>query len=650
MARLFEIPEQGAVGPRASRAGLIVCAVFAAACVTQEPARIAPSLPVITHNPEAVPWTSLEPLAGPDDFRFVVVSDRTGEHRAGIFESAMPKVNLLQPAFVMSVGDLIEGYTEDQAELDAQWDEIDGFVSQLEMPFFYLAGNHDMSNATMVETWRARYGPTYYQFIHKDVLFLALNSELFSMVSKPGHPVPGPDTQAAQMDWVRGVLADHPDVRWTIVFIHQPFWDQGREIHPDWLEIEVLLAERKHSVFAGHYHAYTKHVRHDSSYITLATTGGGSGLRGLLYGEFDHVAMVTMGEQGPRIANLLLDGIQDEDVRGEQTRAVVSLLETALVARALEAEPGPFVGGSAEFRVDNAGGAPLVVDGVFSASADIEPELGQISQTIAPGASAVLDIPLRAARPTPVTRIAPAHAFWTLRTQDRSGREIVHSQNSLLLPVTRFPCTRSPGAIEVDGSLEEWGTLRFAGLLPSVVEHSESWSGAQDLSYDFDVRCDGEFLYVGIDVLDDAIVASEDRIAREQDGIALALDGRKDPARSGTHKNYFAAVRDGTLASMLNLQGTTKTPKRDDVWATFMPPVPATVLQVVALRPGGYVAEFAIPYAWIDEKQEGPWEAIRLELSVLDFDPGEPQHATLWWLPSRFGSQALPLTGTFERP
>ena len=105
--------------------------------------------------------------------------------------------------------------------------------------------------------------------------------------------------------------------RWTIVFIHQPFWDQGREIHPDWLEIEVLLAERKHSVFAGHYHAYTKHVRHDSSYITLRRRVGQWAARAAVR-EFDHVAMVTMGEQGPRIANLLLDGIQDEDVRGEQ--------------------------------------------------------------------------------------------------------------------------------------------------------------------------------------------------------------------------------------------------------------------------------------------------------------------------------------------
>ena len=50
-----------------------------------------------------------------------------------MFESSLPKVNLLEPAFVVSVGDLIEGYTEDQAQLDAEWDEIEGFVEQLEV-------------------------------------------------------------------------------------------------------------------------------------------------------------------------------------------------------------------------------------------------------------------------------------------------------------------------------------------------------------------------------------------------------------------------------------------------------------------------------------------------------------------------------------
>ena len=100
-----------------------------------------------------MPWTGLAANDAADDFRFVIVGDRTGGARPGVFESAISKVNLLEPAFVMSIGDLIEGDTEDQAQLDREWDEFEGFVARLEAPFFYAAGNHDMSNAAMAETW-----------------------------------------------------------------------------------------------------------------------------------------------------------------------------------------------------------------------------------------------------------------------------------------------------------------------------------------------------------------------------------------------------------------------------------------------------------------------------------------------------------------
>ncbi|MFN0195227.1 MAG: serine/threonine protein phosphatase, partial [Planctomycetaceae bacterium] len=62
---------------------------------------------------EQNPWTNLDLNNRRENFQFAIVTDRTGGARAGIFESAVPKINLLQPEFVISVGDLIEGSTED---------------------------------------------------------------------------------------------------------------------------------------------------------------------------------------------------------------------------------------------------------------------------------------------------------------------------------------------------------------------------------------------------------------------------------------------------------------------------------------------------------------------------------------------------------
>ena len=46
-----------------------------------------------------------------DAFRFVVVSDRTGGHQPGAWAQAVEQINRLKPDFVVSIGDLIEGYT-----------------------------------------------------------------------------------------------------------------------------------------------------------------------------------------------------------------------------------------------------------------------------------------------------------------------------------------------------------------------------------------------------------------------------------------------------------------------------------------------------------------------------------------------------------
>ncbi|MDP7447430.1 MAG: hypothetical protein QF689_02470, partial [Candidatus Latescibacteria bacterium] len=103
------------------------------------------------------------------------------------------------------------------------------------------------------------------------MLFIGLNSE-----------DTGPQTiTTEQADWVEGVLADNEDVRWTMVLLHKPLWlytEAGSdEMHAMWTRIEGMLTGRKHSVFAGHFHSYTKYERQENNYFVLATTGGGSG-------------------------------------------------------------------------------------------------------------------------------------------------------------------------------------------------------------------------------------------------------------------------------------------------------------------------------------------------------------------------------------
>jgi 3',5'-cyclic AMP phosphodiesterase CpdA len=253
------------------------------------------------------PWTNLKLNADAEQFQFAVVSDRTGGHREKVFSKAVYQVNLLQPTFVMSVGDLIEGYTQKEDVVNDEWEQFDGFVQKFEMPFFYVAGNHDLTNKMQLARWGERYGRRYYHFVYKNTLFLCLCSE-----NPPGEMG---TIDAEQRAWARKTLDANRGARWTFVFLHKPIWT-ARDLEKNgWADVEKSLAGRRYTVFCGHVHRYQKFVRNGNNYYQLATTGGGSRMRGTEYGEFDHVAWVTVKKDVPVIANVMLDGILPEDLK-----------------------------------------------------------------------------------------------------------------------------------------------------------------------------------------------------------------------------------------------------------------------------------------------------------------------------------------------
>jgi hypothetical protein len=253
------------------------------------------------------PWNHLRLNNDPSTFRFAIVTDRTGGARPGVFERAVQQLNWLQPEFVVSVGDLIQGGTEDLKKIEQQWREFQGFIAKLEMPFFYLPGNHDISNKVMQKVWQEQLGRRYYHFLYKDVLFLFLDTE------DPPKGKSGRFTKE-QREYVRRVLEENRKVRWTVVLLHKPVWTYPDVAQTGWLDVEDALKGRPYTVFAGHKHKYERFVRNGQRYYMLATTGGGSKLRGNPFGEFDHLVWVTMKREGPVLANLMMEGIFPEDI------------------------------------------------------------------------------------------------------------------------------------------------------------------------------------------------------------------------------------------------------------------------------------------------------------------------------------------------
>jgi hypothetical protein len=253
-------------------------------------------------NPIVNPWTHLRFANSAADFQFAIVADRTGAERPGVFRRAMDALNLLRPEFVLSIGDLIEGRTEDVGEIVRQWTELDSMVWKLEMPFFYLAGNHDHESQVLRNAWGIRYGRSYYHFSYGDVLFLCMNTEDTAATSVTDQ----------QLAYFEAALARNSSPRWTFVLMHKPLWHY---LPKAWERMKAALGERRFTVLAGHHHTYQHQTVDGRDYIQLAVTGGVNELTGPAHGKFDHIVWVSMTDNGPRIANLALDGIFDKVVR-----------------------------------------------------------------------------------------------------------------------------------------------------------------------------------------------------------------------------------------------------------------------------------------------------------------------------------------------
>ncbi len=262
------------------------------------------------------PWCGLDRMPQrPDEFSFVLLSDRTGAARPGVFERGIDVINLLRPDFVIQIGDQIQGYTSDPAELATQWAEVDAIVGRLEVPLFRLPGNHDVSNEVMRAEWLRRHGALHYAFRFHDVLFCMLDTQ-----DPPPEPADEPwdepdfdwnGTMPArisdeQVAWAEGVIAEHADARWAVLCMHMPAW-QGKG-HPGLDRIRRALGDRPYTAFAGHVHNYQRTVLSGRDHVRLGPTGGCWVLDGE-DGNFDHVAWITMTAHGPRLANIVLDGV-----------------------------------------------------------------------------------------------------------------------------------------------------------------------------------------------------------------------------------------------------------------------------------------------------------------------------------------------------
>ncbi len=244
------------------------------------------------------------PEPATNEFHFVVLGD-SQLHRPADFNRLIDRVRVLRPAFVIQVGDMIEGYNSD---LDAVRDEWRRFARQIAplgpIRFMPVPGNHDVYgderrvDPAVVDVYREVWGETQYTFRYRNTLGVVLNTD-------PVDAAPGlGDTQLA---WLEGTLADAA-AEHVFVFMHRP-----PDRLPEADALHTLL--RRHpvrAVFYGHFHHYHFRERDGIRYV-MTNAAANSAIDEDAVGTFDHLVQVAVRDAEVSLAVVRADGVLAED-------------------------------------------------------------------------------------------------------------------------------------------------------------------------------------------------------------------------------------------------------------------------------------------------------------------------------------------------
>lgn len=366
------------------------------------------------------PWTNLDFYNDPSNFQFAIVADNTGGSRPGIFEKGVEKLNLMMPEFVLSVGDLIQGYTQDTSRIREEWNDFNNKIDQLKVPFFYLPGNHDITNLVMQKEWENRYGRRYYHFNYKDVLFIILDSN-----DDDDH-----NLTDKQTDFALEAIKSNPDARWTFVLMHHPIWkyDTGGKFE----KIEEALSTRKHTVIAGHEHHYQHIERNKTNYYVLGTTGAGSALRGEKFGEMDHIVWMTMTDNGPVMANLKLDGILSHDVTNAKTATMARAMLSNTNSRyfVLTNQGEDFKDGTAYLHFNNTSDVALNVYLSFYHHHQVNILPSKERVQLKPGEEKIIEIALTAHQITEYKQLGFLRYYWKFSYEGEAYKDFFLDGNA----------------------------------------------------------------------------------------------------------------------------------------------------------------------------------------------------------------------------
>jgi hypothetical protein len=224
-------------------------------------------------------------MASEAAFTFAVLGDRTGGAREGVFEQVVEDMAFLRPDIIFTVGDLIQGYTSDAAEVESEWDYVLELMNSIGIEYHLTPGNHDIWSDPSQEIYERRVGKRNKAVSYRNNLFITLDvSRYYSAEVLPDE----------QIEWLKEALSGAPDHDHTFVFYHKPFWCEDFSSERENLLHGIFVENGVDAVFTGHYHRQFYTERDGISYYSVSSSGGGLPRWAAGEGSFDSYLWVKV--------------------------------------------------------------------------------------------------------------------------------------------------------------------------------------------------------------------------------------------------------------------------------------------------------------------------------------------------------------------
>lgn len=196
-------------------------------------------------------------------FEFALLGDRTGEAQPGVYLEAWKEAVAEHPAFVLTVGDTIQGY--DDSQINSEWHQVLKLIAPFRRyPLFLTPGNHDVWDQLSARAY-VKYSkhPLHYSFNWHQAHFTILNdSESDTM-------------KADEIAFLEKDLAAHRAEPVKFIVSHRPSWLVSVVLrNPDFPLHQLALKYGVKYVIAGHIHQMLRFSLDGVTYLSMPSAGG----------------------------------------------------------------------------------------------------------------------------------------------------------------------------------------------------------------------------------------------------------------------------------------------------------------------------------------------------------------------------------------